>query len=191
MKKSFFSNNFIGLNRLDDCGFKAWIFEPGMLIAAEDQWWGDSAKRSVPHEGLDIVCFVDANNRRHPLPQKARVPALFDGEIVLVMDDFLGQSVFIRHLFQEERGTLYSIYGHVVLLEHLCIGSMIREGDCIGMINHDKAVKCPPHLHVSVAIIPDAINPEQLSWKKISETREITILDPLDLFPAAHVVVQQ
>ena len=43
--------------RLD--GFRQWLFHPGMLFQARQQWWGKEKPRSTPHEGLDLCWFED------------------------------------------------------------------------------------------------------------------------------------
>ena len=81
--------------RLD--GFKQWLFQPGMLFLARQQWWGRERPRPTLHEGLDLCWYEDMEGRRRALDQTTVIPAPFAGTVVKISRDFLGQSIFLAH----------------------------------------------------------------------------------------------
>src|SRR3989339_1498275 len=92
-----FTESLVRENALDECGFKGWVFYPGMLFNAKDKWWGDQGKRDKPHEGLDLCLYRDQQDRVFRLDEKTKIPALYDGLVVRIFDDFIGKSVMMEH----------------------------------------------------------------------------------------------
>ncbi|MFC1523619.1 hypothetical protein ACFL6N_02390 [Thermodesulfobacteriota bacterium] len=52
-----FSDNLIHCNQLESQGFASWLFHPGMLTGADQQWWDECNRRQVLHEGLDLCWY--------------------------------------------------------------------------------------------------------------------------------------
>ena len=103
LKNTRFTEFLIQKNALDQGGFKEWVFCPGMLFNSTDKWWGDQGKRDKPHEGLDLCLYKDREDKILRLGEKAKVPVIYDGIVVGIVDDFLGKSVIIEHLISDGR----------------------------------------------------------------------------------------
>ena len=113
MRQSRFTDFFIRENRLDEQGFEAWAICPDMLFNAEDKWWGDRGRRDRPHEGLDLVLYRNRQERILRLGEETKIPVMYDGLVVNVIDDFLGKTLFIEHdLADGSDSRVYTIYGH-------------------------------------------------------------------------------
>lgn len=174
--------------RLND--FKQWLFHPGMLFQARQQWWGKEESRATLHEGLDLCWFEDDAGYRHSLDQTTVIPAPFAGAVVKISRDFLGQSIFITHeIFSGRR--LYTALGHTIPKEGLAEGQMVSEGEIIASIAVPlkKKPSVPPHLHVTLALLPDDMPVEYLTWDRLGIEPAITLLDPLIVFPTASIVI--
>jgi hypothetical protein len=179
--KSRFLEYLLAHNQPSLTGFRKWVFLPGMLFHATEQWWGDKKPRSAPHEGLDLCCFTDVNGDIRQLPGRTRIPVAFAGSIGKIDDDFLGKSIFVSHeIFDEEKGQLYTIYGHTEPVAGRASGS-VTEGEIIGEIadRPERNSKVLPHLHITVAWVPVGFPLEQLTWQHIGTDRRITLVDPL------------
>ena len=47
----------------------------------------------------------------------------------------------------------------------------------------------PPHLHLTLAWIPSTVGYEQLTWNYLGGAPEITLLDPLAVFPTTYAII--
>jgi murein DD-endopeptidase MepM/ murein hydrolase activator NlpD len=186
-----FQERFVSLNNLAGKKFGEWLFYPAMLFGSREKWWGDMGLRDGPHEGLDICMYRTSVGDIRYLDAGTKVPLAFTGRIVRIIDDFLGKSVFVRH---DETGSegkwLYTVYGHIVPSDDVHPGVNLSGGDCIGTIagsgNSGSTVR--PHLHISVARIPDSLLISKLDWEIISGSDEITLIDPLDVVAIPYSV---
>ena len=189
---SSFNVRLVSTNDLGQESFKEWSFRPGMLFNAKETWWGDAGARTTPHEGLDIAFFKTAASDMCPLPEGAKVPSIFDGEVVKVCEDFLGKSIFVRHqTLRMGTSHLFTIYGHTQPRQSFEPGMQIAEGDIIATVADArvKGAPMPSHLHVSLAWIPDSLSPEMLSWKYIGGRRGLVLLDPLKVLDLPYSIV--
>ena len=88
-----------------------------MLFNSTDKWWGDQGKRDKPHEGLDLCLYKDREDKILRLGENAKVPVIYDGIVVGIVDDFLGKSVIIEHLFsgsKAETGLNYKFLFYLI-----------------------------------------------------------------------------
>ena len=160
MIKSTFAANLVQHNLPDIPGFRWWGFQPGMLFDAMDAWWGHRDRRTRPHEGLDLCLYVDGKGESHALGSSFRIPAIYEGQVVKVGDDFLGKSIYVRHALRDDSGNvLFSVYGHTIPAAGTDIDVAVAEGDVIGRIadTSSKDTTPPPHLHVSVVWAPPSL----------------------------------
>ena len=112
LRNTRFTEFLIQKNALDKGGFKEWVFCPGMLFNSTDKWWGDQGKRDKPHEGLDLCLYKDRKDTILRLGEKAKVPAIYDGRVVRIVDDFLGNGdlIFCCHFGKHIPNSLLSYF---------------------------------------------------------------------------------
>jgi hypothetical protein len=181
-----FFEYLLAANRSRLGGFRRWLFHPGMLFQARQQWWGRHQTRANPHEGLDLYWFEDVSGRRRALDRTIGIPAPFPGRVVKLSRDFLGQSIFVAHeIASAPDRRFYTAFGHTTPASGLAVGQEVMEGGVIAAISAAAAGKTivPPHLHLTLALIPEAIGPDQLTWDNLGSNPTITLLDPLAVFP--------
>ena len=180
--KSSFCLNIIRHNGLDLTDFGEWLFYPGMLFNSDDKWWGNLSVRDTPHEGLDLSLYRDHNGRNISLKSGALVPVMYDGEVVRVINDFLGKTIFVRHReFGNCVQDFYTIYGHVMPSNKVARGVILTEGDLLGSIADTSGSRSdlPAHLHISVALISKEITEDMLDWTAVRDLRRVKLFDPL------------
>jgi len=182
LSKTRFAEHLIHENALDVNGFKEWIFYPGMLFNAVEKWWGNHGKRNKPHEGLDLCLYRDRRGNKRQLDEKTRVPAIYDGTVVGIVNDFLGKSVIIEHdLTDSDHNRFCTIYGHIYPRKRIQNGRMVKEGDIIATLAdlHNSKVTIFPHLHISLGWASKLISYDKLDWKTIGASNTFTLMDPL------------
>jgi len=184
LEPSAFNRLLIRWNGLDTAGFAAWEFLPGMRFSERAAWWRGGADRGGAHEGLDICWYRTVDGRRLSLVAGACVPVIYAGEVVSVVDDFLGASVFVAHAHCDGRGRrLHTVYGHIDPRAGLAPGSLLGVGKSVGVIAQNAAGKSPvpPHLHVTLALIDPEHGQAGLDWKSMRDGRRVALLDPLPI----------
>ena len=177
--KSTFIEDLIRLNRLDKLGFGRLIFQPGMEFGTRDKWWEDTGSRPTPHEGLDLCCFEDNSGRLVYLAGNTLVPVLYDGTLVNIFTDFLGESILLAHDFQDNGRNLHSIYAHTVPDKALRRGSRVKAGEVIASTCPSKNKSMNPHLHLTVLWAPETAI-ATLDWATINQADHVILCDPLD-----------
>jgi len=178
---SGFSERLISWNGLLEAGFAAWEFLPGMRFNERTAWWRGGADRGGSHEGLDICWYRTVAGRRLSLGAGARVPVIFGGEVVSIVDDFLGASVFVAHARCDGEGRrLHTIYGHIDPRVGLVPGSLLDDEDAVGSIADTSGRKtaAPSHLHLTLALIEREGGPARLDWDALGDRSRVLLLDP-------------
>ena len=171
------------LRSLQDCNnlgtLQRWIFHDGMLFSDSCQWWNRTKKRPCPHEGLDLVYYLNSTGKQHPFQPGTIIPAIFNGIVVHSHQDFLGQTLYIQHeQFQQNSKTLYSLYAHIVINDKL--PKKITKDSPIGVIAQvPDASPVPPHLHLSMAWIENTLDTTSINWNNIANHESIHLVDPL------------
>jgi murein DD-endopeptidase MepM/ murein hydrolase activator NlpD len=153
-----------------------------MLFRAGNTWWGNHGIRVRPHEGLDIGLYVDRQRKIRCLDAKTDIPACYDGIIVKVFNDFIGESMLIEHTFSAHpHVTFYTIYGHLNRNDACHAGQSVREGDIIGTLAEpdDSKTDILPHLHLSLGWSPEKISYASIDWKHLCTASTLILLDPL------------
>lgn len=180
--KTQFTESLVQENALDEHGFKEWIFSPGMLFNATDKWWGDQGKRDKPHEGLDVCLYTDRRGKTRRIDEKTKIPAIYDGTVVGIVNDFLGKSVIIEHgLTNSDNNKFCTIYGHISPLKSLYVGRILKEGDIIATLADLRNFKVTTlsHLHISIGWASKLISYDKLNWKTIGDPNIFALIDPL------------
>ncbi|MCX8116659.1 MAG: M23 family metallopeptidase [Desulfobacterota bacterium] len=183
IERSPFTACLIRENGLDALGFKRWFFYPGMLFRATEKWWGDRGRRQRPHEGIDLCLFTDREGSLHALRENTKIPVLYDGIVVKVMDDFIGRTVVVEHHgFRTDRLRWITLYGHTIPSPSLKVGQILRAGEPIATLAPtDPRRGLPPHLHLSTLWIEPEISYPQLDWDSMGDLRGLAWTDPLPL----------
>ncbi|RJR17708.1 MAG: M23 family metallopeptidase [Nitrospiraceae bacterium] len=187
--KSRFTVLLMQANAADKHGFKAWVFHPGMMFNAQGKWWGDCGRRSRPHEGLDLCLYRNRQNRIVRLTEGTAVPAMFDGVVVKIIDDFLGKSVFIDHSVSGSQ-PFCSIYGHTIPQPGLEAGCRVKEGDIIAAIADTGRSKTGllPHLHISLGLLSGKTSYDSMDWETIGNPDIITLIDPIGIIGGDYAI---
>ncbi len=181
-KGSSFFRDLLSLNGIPHDDIESFIFKEGMRFCDTEKWWGEGGERTVPHEGLDILYYGKTDGEKIRLRPGTVIPAVSDGEVVLIIDDFIGRSLFVRESEDLLGGSFYSIYAHVKLLDDINPGVEVRAGDPIAAIAElpVKTYRVYPHLHLSMAYIEAGFQLDQIRWEMIGTCKKIHLLDPLD-----------
>jgi murein DD-endopeptidase MepM/ murein hydrolase activator NlpD len=189
--KSRFTELLLKKNAFGKNKFKEWIFHPGMLFGSKDKWWDKSA-RDKPHEGLDLCCYCNHSEKILRINEGTKIPAMFDGIVAGIIDDFLGKSIIIKHnISGSVLGAFCTIYGHVIPESGIDAGSIVKQGDLIAAlagIGKSKA-KIFPHLHISLGYTSENIPYEKLDWAIISDPKNFTLLNPMQIINSYYRVI--
>jgi hypothetical protein len=175
------SDNELSLNTANS--FKVqWLFHCGMLFQSKNIWWDDFKKqRSTTHEGIDISYYSHQNSDKiHCFDDCIQVPAMDDGIVLNICDDFLGKSIVIRHqeIDSYNRQVLY-VYAHILPAKDLTPGFQIKKNSVIAKVcNTYKNPKLPPHLHFSCFEITSDILSEHLNWNLFSTSMDMNMINP-------------
>lgn len=160
-----------------------WLFHCGMLFSSMDKWWGDFKFRKSAHEGIDITYFRPHSHDMHCFNDSILVPAMDDGIILNICNDFLGQTLVVGHInpMSFNRQILF-VYSHIIPEKGLNPGHLIKEEDIIGRVcDTYKNPQLPPHLHFSCFEVALEIQSDHLDWNLFSKNPEVNIIHPLFL----------
>lgn len=136
-----------------------------MNFQDEYKWWKPE-KRKAPHEGIDFYHHLEGK-----INEKTKIPSLSDGQFVKIINDFIGQTVFIQN-----KNRVY-IYSHIK--PKIKVKQKIKRGQTIG--TPSKSENPPTHFHLSVAQTPKGYPAEKLNWKTINQDQKIVLLNPINL----------
>ena len=95
---------------------ESWLIRPGMFFGDCMEWWGDLNRRRSEHEGVDFAEGLDSSEQITNLPEGTPVRAMLSGEVVSVLDDFLGKTLLVRHpeVVNKSGAVLYTQYSHIL-----------------------------------------------------------------------------
>jgi hypothetical protein len=185
-----FTKHLVRANGLRKGAFKEWVLCPGMLFGATTRWWGDRGDRELPHEGLDLCFYRDAQDRVFSVDGSTQVPAMYNGVVVGMIEDFLGTSVFVRHHMPEHSAAeFYTMYGHTDPESETHIGRIVRQGETIARIASLRSSRqVRPHLHISIGLPSQALSYDELDWNTIGNPDVMTLVDPLPAIDRVRVM---
>jgi hypothetical protein len=72
-------------------------------------------------------------------------------------------------------------------------GERVPEGEIITAIadRKDSRITIVPHLHISVAWVPETFPAEQLAWESMNSRHHIVFVNPLDVLRCSYSIVEQ
>ncbi|MFA5160002.1 MAG: hypothetical protein WC484_05795, partial [Candidatus Omnitrophota bacterium] len=164
-------------------GFTEWVLKPGMEFRGGEQWWNGKPRVSE-HKGVDLYSYSDAQGQERTVKAGLVVPAFLKGEVVKIFNDFIGQTIVLRHPVTDEKGRmLCSIVAHVDPL--VSEKDQVERHKSIAKIadaSKKEKVNAPSHLHLSMAWIPKDFNFDEINWSTMSKLP----LELTDFFTAAN-----
>ncbi len=191
--KSGFTDYFIRENGLDGIeAFKEWLLCPEMLINASEKWWGDLGVRNVRHQGLDLSCYRTSNDNIIYLNGRTKIPAMYDGILVEVINDFLGKSLILKHSIPgTEVEDFLTVYGHTHPWQDTHMGKEYKEGEPIARVADIESAKSRvrPHIHLSIGLLSKPVPYAQLDWENMSDPDTMIWIDPLQVIDRYSVVL--
>ncbi|BHH85993.1 peptidoglycan DD-metalloendopeptidase family protein [Desulforhopalus sp. 52FAK] len=169
-------------------GMKRLYLYPGMEFRSEIKWWADTGQRATPHEGVDICYFIDSNGQECRVTSELRVPVMARGRVLTIIKDYLGETVFLDHQY-EQLSRFVSIYAHITPLPDLKNGDTVYAGDVIGTVTDTKGKKnrIPAHLHISLMTIAKEVPAEKFDWDMLSYPEDAKLIDPLTMIDTKKV----
>jgi hypothetical protein len=161
-------------------GVEKYYLYPGMEFKSIEKWWPDSGVRPTPHEGVDFCYYRKRSGEEFFFTPEIRIPAMTEGVIVAVCQDYLGQTVFLDHRYDSPLRFL-SMYAHMVPRTDLQPGQRIRAGEVLGTVADTTGRKnrMPAHLHLSLIQVDKKVAPDEFSWDLICNSERDSLLDPL------------
>jgi hypothetical protein len=182
--ESSFFRDILHLNGIPRQDVEAFVFNRGMSFGDTVKWWGSGGERQSPHEGLDLLFYRKKSGEIKKLVPGTLIPAVFNGEVVLVIDDFLGKSLLIRHSTDIFDAPIYSLSAHIKPLQKIMPGTTVAGGEPVAEIAElpGNNFSIYPHLHLSLALIENDFELDRISWESISKSEKIKLLDPVDYF---------
>ena len=182
-----FTEALVRENGLDVRGFSTWFFYPGMEFGARETWWGDRKKRTRPHEGIDLCFYRGAEDVIFSLECGVRIPVLYDGTVVNIIDDFIGKTIIMQHSFPyAEEGMFLTLYGHTRPAEGLDTGESVKAGDVVATLAAAAGPRGPlAHLHLTLAWTSELIPCDVLNWAMIGDPDIFHLADPLKVIGAS------
>jgi len=160
-----------------------WLFHCGMLFSSKDKWWGDFKFRQSAHEGIDITYYRTNPDEILCFDDRIKVPAMDNGVILNICDDFLAQTIVVEHetsIFSNQR--ILFVYAHVIPENNLETGHIIKKQDVIARVSDTyKNPQLPPHLHFSCFEVLKKIPLEHLNWNLFSKNLKVNLIHPVFL----------
>lgn len=170
---SGFTRRIAAINGLT---IEKWSFKPGMLYGGLDKWWS-GGRRNSPHSGIDLCAYETQSGDINRLGSGIKVPVMYPGIVAAVIDDFMGKTVVIKH---DAVSGLYTMLGHINPDVGIEAGFKADINAVTGTIAMPKSISIRPHLHVSIAIVPDGIESFRLDWRYFEGDGRRYLIDPLN-----------
>jgi hypothetical protein len=170
----------------EESGLKSWVFSEGMLFLDRMEWWGTKNRRRTEHEGIDFALGKDAGNVSS-IPSGTPVRAIAGGEVVAILNDFLGKTILVQHsTIRNKANIFYTLYSHIQPVSDL--PAKAYQGQILGVVGESKSGSAPMHLHLTAAWIPESILPGQLTMDHINHAFAPIVLVNLNELAATRVL---
>jgi hypothetical protein len=183
---SKFSDYLLAISQVNNLGNDQqiqWLFHCGMLLSSMDKWWGDFGFRHAAHEGIDITYFKSCNNEIKNFDCSIKIPAMDDGIVLNICNDFLGKTLVVEHktLSLINRSILF-VYSHITHESSIKPGCAIKKNDVIAKVcPTNKNPLLPPHLHFSCFEVFKNVPKKELNWDLFSKQSKVNMINPVFL----------
>ncbi len=160
-----------------------WFFHCGMVFSSPHKWWADFKTRKTAHEGIDITWYAVNNGRLRQFDENIRVPAMDNGRIVNICDDFLGKTIVVDHTCSKSAGKRFVFaYAHIIPEKGIEKGSCLKKDQVIAKIcNTVKNPLLAPHLHFSCIEIEKNTPAGRLDWNLFTSQEKVNLINPVFL----------
>lgn len=161
-----------------------WVFFCGMLFLSREKWWGDFKCRSTPHEGVDIGCYKIGHEKKiHRLTPQTKIPAMDNGRLITICDDFLGKTLVVEHENQTDpKFRTVCTYAHVIPEPGIVKGRPIKKDQVIATVcSTDKNPQLSSHLHFSCFEIINPMDENLLNWNLFTDPQKVSMIHPFFL----------
>ena len=161
---------------------KSGFFIQECYIKIPIAWWTDNGVRTAPHEGIDLCFYKDNSGQVRRIEKGTKIPVMYDGEIVHIHDDFLGQSIYVKHnTINNMKNVLHTIYGHTIPRKPCGTNMTVHEGDIIAEIAiSPKNKSIHPHIHITMAWLPELLSIKKINWETIGNPQLVTLCNPIE-----------
>ena len=151
-----------------ESGFQRFVFKSGMFFGDCNEWWGERNRRRTMHEGLDFVEGITSDAKTGSIPVGTPVRAMADGEVVAILNDFLGKTVIVRHPeFINNNGDIFhTLYSHIRPVDESF--GPVEKGRHLGQMGKSPNSRTPAHLHLTGAWIPGTMLPDAIRMNHIN-----------------------
>ena len=171
-------------NRLDRDGPVRWYFYTGMLFSSPDKWWDDFKFRASTHEGIDITYYSSGGtaepSRISQFDPATRVPAIEDGRIIHICDDFLGHTLVVEGPDSTAAMRQIITYAHIVPADGIETRSKIQKNQVLATVcDTVRNPALPPHLHLSCFEVPRSVPADLLNWTLFSKPGNFRMINPV------------
>lgn len=177
---STFTREWLRVNGISYLEFRNWLIEAGMAFASGRLWWGKGGRRPRAHEGIDLAAWLTVGGERRQVAAGDLIPVAYSGVVRTLLPDFIAASIWVRHgAIRCGPGTLHSVYAHVNPVAGLYLGKEVREGEVMASVAASTGLSGPPpHLHLSLAFVDDAVEDQALDWAGIHKSPGVHWIDP-------------
>lgn len=161
-----------------------WLFYCGMLFLSQKKWWGDFKYRPARHEGIDICWHrMDQDDTVHGFTPETRIPAMENGTVLNICDDFLGKTLVVEQ--KNPTASDFKIvftYAHIVPEPGISIGHQIKKDQVIASVcDTHKNPQLEPHLHFSCFEIIEPVLETHLDWDVFTDPEKVNMICPVFL----------
>lgn len=160
-----------------------WFFHCGMVFSSPHKWWADFRTRRTAHEGIDITWYAVNNGQIRQFDENIMIPAMDNGRVVNVCDDFLGKTIIVDQTYSELTETrLVFAYAHVVPEKGIGKGSFLQKNQVIAKIcNTRRNPLLVPHLHFSCIEVERHVPFNRLDWDLFTSPAKVNLINPVFL----------
>jgi murein DD-endopeptidase MepM/ murein hydrolase activator NlpD len=142
--------------------FDSWMFRSGMLFGDPVEWWGECNRRRTVHEGIDFAEGWHPVEGKRAISEGTPVRSIAEGEVVAIVDDFIGKTVITRHpAIRHANGDLFHSFLSHMQPEIEGLGPTVK-GQVLGRVGRPISILVSPHLHLTGAWIPDELRIQEI-----------------------------